>query len=140
MSPNDAPDFNGVHESFDALRAQFYATNIEPFLEENRQVIKPEVDVLICPATSLTSVSAEVRYPGEKASVSLPEYYRWLAIAYATTMTTLPIITIPVGVTSSGLPFAVQLVGKPWGEARLFQIAKQIENAVGRECLPVDPN
>ncbi len=170
-----APELEGVHESFDALRAQFYATNIEPFLEENRHIIKPEVvwnadqglaltslqlrdalrtqgrivrnaaqfmdsvDVLICPATSLTSVSAEVRYPGDQGDVALPDYYRWLAIAYATTMTTLPIITIPVGTTNDGLPFGVQLVGKPWGEAELFKVANLIETQVARSSLPVDP-
>lgn len=169
------PDLADVHETFDALRAQFYATAIEPFLEENREVIKPEVvwnadqgvaltslqlrnalrgqgrivngaarfmeevDVLICPATSLTSVSAEVRYPGEHDGVALPDYYRWLAIAYATTMTTLPIITLPAGSTKTGLPFGVQLVGKPWGEAALFQTAQQIERRVGRSNKPVNP-
>ena len=172
---DEAPDLSGVHESFDALRAQFYATHIEPFLEENRQIIKPEVvwnvdqglaltslqlrdalrtqgrivntaaqfmekvDVLICPATSLSSVAAEVRYPGHNDGLALPDYYRWLAIAYATTMTTLPVITIPVGTTKEGLPFAVQLVGKPWGEAELFQIAHQIEQRVGQNTTPVDP-
>jgi len=170
-----APELVGVHDAFDALRAQFYATNLEPFLEENREIIKPEVvwnaeqglaltslqlrdalrtqgrivntaarfmqgfDVLICPAASLSSVSADVRYPGDKEGTPLPEYYRWLAIAYATTMTTLPIITIPVGTTSEGLPFAVQLVGKPWGDAKLFQVAHLIEKQVDISCLPVDP-
>jgi len=170
-----APDLTGVHDSFDVLRAQFYATAIEPFLEQNRNTIKPEViwnvdqglgltslqlrnalrtqgrivndaarfmegvDVLICPATSLSSVSAEVRYPGDQEGVAVPDYYRWLAIAYATTMTTLPIITIPVGKTKKGLPFAVQLVGKPWGEAALFQVALQIEQQIDRCSIPVDP-
>ena len=169
------PDLAGVHDSFDVLRAQFYATGLEPILEENRHVIKPEVvwnveqgialtslqlrdalrsqgrivneaagfmrdvDVLVCPASSLSSVSAEVRYPGEHDGVPMPEYYRWLAIAYATTMTALPIITVPVGTTKEGLPFAVQLVGKPWGEAALFKVAKQIEHTVRTSTAPVDP-
>lgn len=170
-----APQLVGVHESFDALRAQFYATNIEPFIEQNRQIIKPEVlwnadqglaltslqlrnalraqgrivndaarfmenvDVLVCPATSLISVSADVRYPGDQGDVALADYYRWLAIAYAITMTTLPVITLPVGVTKDGLPFGVQLVGKPWGDAELFKVAQQLEKKVAFSCVPVDP-
>jgi amidase len=169
------PDLTGVHESFDTLRAQAFAIRIEPILEKNRHIIKPEVvwnvdqglastslqlrnairsqgrivneaarfmrdvDVLICPATSLTSVSAEVRYPGDQDGVPIPEYYRWLAIAYASTMTTLPIITVPVGHTKDGLPFGVQLIGKPWGEAALFKVAQKIERVVGRSNKPVDP-
>lgn len=170
------PDLTGVHSSFDALRANFYSTALEPIFEENRDVIKPEVvwnveqglaltsaqyrtalraqgtiintaarfmrdaDVLICPATSLTSVSAEARYPGDNDDVPMPEYYRWLAIAYASTMTTLPVITVPVGKTVTGLPFGVQLIGKPWGEANLFQAALQIEQMIGGSDKPIDPS
>ncbi len=169
------PDLTGAHESFDTLRAQFYATALEPIYEENRHLIKPEVvwnveqgiaqssqqirhalrtqakivngaarfmrdyDVLICPAVSLSSVSAEVRYPGEPDGVPIQDYYRWLAIAYASTMTTLPIITLPVSNTAEGLPFAVQLIGKPWGEAALFQVAYELERKIGRPFGPVDP-
>ena len=68
------------------------------------------VDVMICPATSLVSAPADVRYPSEPDGLPIPEYYRWLAIAYATTMTTLPIITMPVGVSKNGLPVALSLI------------------------------
>lgn len=98
-----------------------------------------DVDVLICPASSVGSVDATLRYPGEGSNVEVPEYYRWLAIAYATTMTSLPIITLPVGRLRNGLPFAVQLIGKPWGEAALFKVAKNIESMLGFSTLPVDP-
>jgi len=97
------------------------------------------VHVLICPATSLTSVSAEVRYSGDQDGAPIPEYCRWLAIAYASTMTTLPIITMPVGKTKDGLPFSVQLIGNPLGDAKLFKVALKIEAAVGRCNKAVDP-
>ena len=59
-----------------------------------------DVDLLICPATSVLSVPADLRYPGCDGENPLPEpeaeYYRWLAIAYATTVTALPVITLPI--------------------------------------------
>ena len=98
-----------------------------------------DIDVLICPATSLKSVAADCRYPGASDGVPVADYYRWLAIAYASTMTTLPIITLPVGHFEDGFPFGIQLIGKPGGEAALFQIAQQIEQLVGGFGEPVDP-
>lgn len=98
-----------------------------------------EYDVLICPATSCGSVEYGLRYPGENTGVAIPEYYRWLAIAYATTMTALPVITLPVATLANGMPFAVQLVGKPYGERALFRIARQLEILVDRNTDPVDP-
>ena len=99
-----------------------------------------DLDVLVCPAVSVASVDATLRYPGENQGVEVPEYYRWLAIAYATTVTSLPVITLPVGTLSNGLPFAVQLVGKPWGEAALFSLAKNIETVLALNLQPVDPS
>ena len=97
------------------------------------------IDVLICPATSLKSVAADCRFPGASDGVPVAQYYRWLAIAYASTMTTLPIITLPVAHFEDGFPFGIQLIGKPGGEAALFQIAQQIEQLVGGFGEPVDP-
>lgn len=169
------PDLSDAHDAFDTLRANVFATGLEPLLDTNRDVIKPEVvwnveygigqtseqiraalrmqgqlvndahefmrntDVLICPATSIVSAPAEVRYPQEPQGLPIPEYYRWLAIAYATTMTTLPIITLPIGSASSDTPVAIQLVGKPWGEAALFKIAAKFEQLIDRNSAPIDP-
>jgi len=98
-----------------------------------------DFDLLICPATSVSSVNAELRYPGSDGDVAIPEYYRWLGIAYATTMTSLPIITLPCGVTKSGMPVGVQLVGKLWGEEKLLQYARAIEAMVDWDSSPIDP-
>lgn len=169
------PDLEGVHESFDVLRAEIFAVGLEQAISEHASLIKPEViwnveqglalsssqirqalrtqgqivnrsaafmqshDVLICPATSIGHADAEVRYPGEPDGVPIAHYYRWLAIAYATTMTTLPIITLPAGKLGNGMPFGIQLVGKPYGEAALFQIAVQLESMLGLNTDPVDP-
>ncbi len=97
-------------------------------------------DLLICPATSVVSVPAELRYPGSDSEVPIPEYYRWLAIAYATTVTTLPVITLPCGFANDGMPIGIQLVGKPGGEARLFQHARAIEQITGWSSMPIDPD
>jgi len=98
-----------------------------------------DFDLLICPATSVLSVDAGLRYPGSNGEVPIPEYYRWLAIAYATTMTALPVITLPCGMGENGMPIGIQLVGKPGGEARLFKQAAALEALIDWSSVPVDP-
>ncbi len=98
-----------------------------------------DYDLLICPATSVASVPVDLRYPGSDTGVPVADYYRWLAIAYATTMTSLPIITLPCGQLDNGIPVGIQLVGKPGDEANLFRYARAIEELVGRSALPIDP-
>ena len=97
-----------------------------------------DFDLLICPATSVISAPAEARYPGESDGVAVAEYYRWLAVAYATTLTALPIITLPCR-RQNGMPFAVQLVGKPGGERELFRHAAALERLTDWSCEPINP-
>jgi len=51
----------------------------------------------------------------------------------------IPAISIPVGLHSSGLPMALQLLA-PWGEeARLLDAAEHVERATGREHVDAVP-
>ena len=70
----------------------------------------------------------EERYPGFADGLAYSEYYRWLAIVYAITTTTLPVITLPWGTTDDGLPIGLQLVGKAHGEIELFRYAAYLES------------
>jgi amidase len=98
-----------------------------------------DFDLLICAATSVTSVVADTRYPGFRSGTPIAEYYRWLAIAYATTMTALPIVTLPVSPGADGIPLAVQLVGRPAAETTLLQHGLWMERLVEWNPEPVDP-
>jgi aspartyl-tRNA(Asn)/glutamyl-tRNA(Gln) amidotransferase subunit A len=41
----------------------------------------------------------------------------------------LPGLSLPCGFSTSGLPIGLQLIGKPWDEATLFQVASAYEEA-----------
>ncbi len=97
-----------------------------------------DYDLLICPATIVEPFAVEERYPGYSQGLAYSEYYRWLAIAYVITATTLPVITIPCGKTETGLPVGIQLIGKPHDEIKLFSLASSIEEIMGWNPDPVD--
>ena len=46
-----------------------------------------------------------------------------------------PAISVPVGLASDGLPISVQLVGRPFGEADLFRLARGVEIQSGWESV-----
>ena len=114
-------------------------TRVQGQLVHDAAQFMRDYDVLLCPATSVTSVPAELRYPGSDQGVRYEDYYRWLAIAYATTMTALPVITLPCGTAENGMPVAVQIIGKPWQEGALLAAAKTIEKCSQWDTTPVDP-
>ena len=97
-----------------------------------------DYDLLICPAASVLPFPVEERYVGYRDGLPPSKYYRWLSIAAAVSVTTLPVITIPSGRTETGLPVGIQLIGRPHGELQLFSLASHIEQALGISPAVVD--
>ena len=50
----------------------------------------------------------------------------------------LPTITLPSGLSASGLPLGVQLAGQPFSEGSLLAVARWCESALGVELWPTD--
>ena len=97
-----------------------------------------DYDLLVCPAASVLPFPVEERYVGYRDGLPPSEYYRWLSIAAAVSVTTLPVITIPCGRTETGLPVGIQLIGRPHGELQLFSLASHIEQVLGVGHAVVD--
>jgi aspartyl-tRNA(Asn)/glutamyl-tRNA(Gln) amidotransferase subunit A len=58
------------------------------------------------------------------------ELARWLTRYTAPfNLTGLPALSLPCGFTSDGLPIGLQMVARPWGEARLLQAGYAFEQA-----------
>ncbi len=110
-------DADEIRHSLDA-RGQVFV-NASSFMQD--------YDLLICPASIIPAYPVEERYPGFSDGLEYSEYYRWLAICCAITTTTLPVITLPCGKTTSGLPIGLQLIGKPHGDQALFAFASYLE-------------
>lgn len=88
-------------------------------------------DVLICPASIVLPFPVEARDIREAAGRHFDTYIDWLAISYAVTLTGMPVIAIPCGMSASGLPVGIQIVGKVRGEAALLSAARAIEEIIG---------
>lgn len=89
-----------------------------------------EVDVLICPATSVAAFPVDDRYYGAARKIGDAHYLDWLSIAYVLTALAVPVLVIPCGMTDEGLPVGIQIVGRPNGEAALLSIGAAIESAL----------
>jgi len=64
----------------------------------------------------------------------------WLVLTLAITVTACPVVSLPGGFTSSGLPIGLQLVGPPRSEARLLSMASYVESLLDvKPKTPIDP-
>jgi len=64
----------------------------------------------------------------------------WLVLTCAITATSCPVVSLPGGFTSTGLPVGLQLVGPPRSEAKLLSMAAYVEALLDvKPKTPINP-
>ena len=97
-------------------------------------------DLLVCPAVTCPPFDVNQRYPAEVDGVPFEGYMGWLILTYAITVTACPVVSLPGGFTTTGLPIGLQLVGPPRSEARLLAMASYMESLLDvTPKTPIDP-
>lgn len=109
-------------------------------LYQNVELFLRNFDVLAFPVVGLMPGPVEVEYPTEIDGKPLGDYVEWLKYSFLSTTAAVPSISVPVGLSDDGIPIGLQLLGRPRGEARLLQVARAVEIAVGTSPAPIDPN
>ena len=117
---------------YDAIRERsrlFNAT--QKFLET--------YEAIACPVIGLAALNAEIEYPTEVGGEPATDYMSWLRFSNLATVTGLPAISVPIGMTKSGAPMGIQLIGRPRGEAALLRTARVMEEVTTGFGMPIDP-
>ena len=105
-----------------ALRARV----LEGFLAETFA----NLDVLLCPAVPIPTPT--------RAEADMEQGERVFPVVAAITRLTrpfsylgLPVLTVPAGLDGNGMPIGVQLIGRPFGEARLLSVGARLAALTG---------
>jgi amidase len=87
-----------------------------------------ETPVLLAPVAPTPAVGHDGR-----AVVSARELAKWELMAFcrAVSLTAAPVVTVPCCRSTAGLPMAVQVVGPPFGERMVLEVARYLEDAFG---------
>ncbi len=84
-------------------------------------------DLLLTPTVAVPPFPQEMIYPKEINGKPMENYLEWLLLTYAITVTGLPVISVPCGFTSQGLPVGLQIVGRRLAEATVLRAAAAFE-------------
>jgi aspartyl-tRNA(Asn)/glutamyl-tRNA(Gln) amidotransferase subunit A len=104
-------------------------------LEDFLATVMADADALICPAIPIpvpTRIEADMEgagrvFPVVAALTSWTRPFSYLG---------LPVLTVPIGLDRNGMPVAAQLVGRPFGEARLLSLGAGLSAALGWSFTP----
>ncbi|GAA2207094.1 amidase [Nonomuraea monospora] len=88
-------------------------------------------DVLIAPVSQVPPFPVEHPHVSEINGEKLPDYLAWMRSAYWISVLHSPAASVPAGFTEDGLPVGVQIVGRPFEDARVLRVARAFEQATG---------
>ena len=105
------------------------AQKVRTLIKQDFDKAWAKCDVVLTPATPSPAFA-----PGE---ITDPvQMYLNDIFTVTVNMAGLPGIAVPAGLSESGLPLGLQLIGKPFDESTLFQTAYAIEQAAGKFTAP----
>lgn len=105
------------------------AQKVRTLIKQDFDKAWDKVDVVLTPATPSPAFA-----PGE---ITDPvQMYLNDIFTVTVNMAGLPGISVPGGLSEQGLPMGLQLIGKPFDEATLFQVGYAIEEAAGKFAAP----
>lgn len=98
-----------------------------------------EVDVVICPAASVSPFPHAEWFVSEIDGEKMPTYMRWLALSYLPTMASACGCVLPCGVDVAGMPFGLQVLGPPGGDRHVLEVAAALERVLARNPVTARP-
>jgi aspartyl-tRNA(Asn)/glutamyl-tRNA(Gln) amidotransferase subunit A len=105
------------------LRAQKVRTLIRRDFE---QAFAAGVDAILTPATPSAAFPL-----GAMADADPVQMYLNDVFTVTVNLAGLPGVSVPAGLDASGLPLGLQVIGRPWEEAAMLDVAYALENASG---------
>jgi amidase len=112
-----------------AQRSAFYHRVLQLF---------EQCDVLALPAAQVWPFDATLRWPAQIVGREMDTYHRWMEVTLYATFAGLPVMCVPVGFDSRGLPMGMQLIGPPHADLAVLRLAAAYE-AAAQDVLDVRP-
>jgi len=144
------PEASAYHREMLRERADLYEDDVRVFLEAGElvpatdyitalrvrqkmqaawQAMYTQVDAVIAPAVTAPATRRDqdaITWADGSEEEVTPAFVRLSAPA---NVTGLPSVAVPCGFSQSGLPLSFQVIGRPFGEARILRIAQAYEAA-----------
>ena len=99
-----------------------------------------KVDILVTPTVPILPPNINERYLSDKRDDE--NHIRWkiVKLATPTDLNGFPSLTLPCGFSESGLPIGVQLIGKEFEEAKIYQFGYALEQKLQLKSMTKEVN
>ena len=85
-------------------------------------------DLILTPVAPVSPFLWTQGFPAAIEGVTMDIYYRWLALTYRPSLVGCPVVTLPCGLDPRQMPFSLQALGQPNGDAALLRAGQALED------------
>jgi amidase len=96
--------------------------------EQSREFFQ-RYEYFILPVTQVEPFDVDTPYPTAITGTAMTTYIDWMRSCWYVTMMTNPAISVPAGLSATGLPVGLQIVGRHRDEWSVLQLAHAFEQA-----------
>lgn len=100
-------------------------------LERSVQEFFGRFDLFASPCAQVLPFDATLRYPDDVAGVASETYLDWMRSACLLSATGLPVLSVPAGFSSAGLPIGLQLASNHYTDMQLLRYGRAFEQQTG---------
>jgi amidase len=97
-----------------------------------------DYDFLLAPSAQVFPFDAGQRWPQQIDGRSMDTYHRWMEVTTIGTLINAPVLALPGGFSTTGLPIGLQVIGRNHDDDALLKLAQawEAQTAGLRRTLP----
>ncbi|RSM46912.1 amidase [Actinoplanes sp. ATCC 53533] len=95
-------------------------------------------DYAVLPTAQVMPFDAALRWPDKIGDTTMSTYHRWMEVTTIGTLINAPVLTLPGGFSTTGLPIGLQVIGRNHDDYALMDLAQAWEKQTAglRRTLP----
>ena len=86
-------------------------------------------DILALPSAQVFPFDANVHWPKSINGKKMDTYHRWMEVVISGTLSGLPVVNLPAGFNSAGIPMGIQFIGRMGQDKQVLEFALAWEQA-----------
>lgn len=88
-------------------------------------------DYLLLPSAQLFPFEASLQWPRSVNGAAMDTYHRWMEVVVPASLLGGPVLSVPVGFSSLGLPMGMQIIGRRHADFAVLQLGHAYDQATG---------
>ncbi len=88
-------------------------------------------DFIVMPTAQVFPFDVKTHWPKTVAGRTMETYHQWMGVVLPWTLAGTPVMNLPVGFSTGGVPMGMQLIGKRHDDFKVMQMARAYEQATG---------